>query len=378
MSFGGIQLTLMVGSVVPSVAPASFVNAVRRIQVTRSDEGPSGFQIDFQLVRGAGAQDYDLLNTLKPFHRIVIVASVGGVPNVLMDGLITHRQVTPGTGGQSDTVSVTGEDVSVAMDLIELTLPYPSMIDSVIVAFVLLKYAVYGVIPMIIPTEFSISTVALEVVTQQSATDRAFLNDLACRHGYVFQIIPGPSALMNTAYFGPPLRIGMPQQTLTVNELPATNVESINFSYQALPPYQRIGYVQDTLETDLDVPVVPMGYTRIPPLATQSAFLTNAPFLRFREFSGPGLDPIQAYAQAWGEANRSADDTVSVTGTVDTFRYQSVLAAPGLVALRGAGLSHDGLYYVKSVTHELTPQSYKQQFTLTREGLGSLLATVSP
>jgi hypothetical protein len=49
---------------------------------------------------------------------------------------------------------------------------------------------------------------------------------------------------------------------------------------------------------------------------------------------------------------------------------------PGLVALRGAGYGHDGLYYVGSVVHQLSRESYRQQFTLTREGLGSTLPVV--
>jgi hypothetical protein len=51
---------------------------------------------------------------------------------------------------------------------------------------------------------------------------------------------------------------------------------------------------------------------------------------------------------------------------------------PGLVGVRGAGLMHDGLYYVSQVTHRITPDSYKQQFTLTREGFGTTVPEVLP
>ncbi len=46
--------------------------------------------------------------------------------------------------------------------------------------------------------------------------------------------------------------------------------------------------------------------------------------------------------------------------------------------MRGAGYEHDGYYRVTSVTHAITPTSYKQNFTLAREGLGSLVSGVSP
>ena len=54
-----------------------------------------------------------------------------------------------------------------------------------------------------------------------------------------------------------------------------------------------------------------------------------------------------------------------------------MLRAPGVVGVRGAGHDYDGLYYVQEVTHDIAPGSYKQSFTLTREGLGSTVPSVS-
>ena len=44
--------------------------------------------------------------------------------------------------------------------------------------------------------------------------------------------------------------------------------------------------------------------------------------------------------------------------------------------MRGAGSAYDGLYYVKSVTHNIKRGEYKQSFTLTRNGLISTLPRV--
>jgi hypothetical protein len=41
--------------------------------------------------------------------------------------------------------------------------------------------------------------------------------------------------------------------------------------------------------------------------------------------------------------------------------------------VRGSGFSYDGLYYVKSVTHQIARGSYTQSFRLSRDGTGSLL-----
>ena len=44
--------------------------------------------------------------------------------------------------------------------------------------------------------------------------------------------------------------------------------------------------------------------------------------------------------------------------------------------MRGAGVLYDGLYYVKSVTHDIKRGAYKQSFSLSRNGLVSTLPTV--
>ena len=68
--------------------------------------------------------------------------------------------------------------------------------------------------------------------------------------------------------------------------------------------------------------------------------------------------------------------TVTVSGELDALRYGGALQARTVVGLRGAGFTYDGLYFVKSVTHSIRPGEYKQQFTLRREGLGTLVPLV--
>jgi hypothetical protein len=219
----------------------------------------------------------------------------------------------------------------------------------------------------------------LDYTIQQSGmTDRAFLNKLAARNGYVFQIIPGPTALMNMAYFGPPRRLGVPQAALTVNELPMSNVKSMSFSYDALAPTTVLGLVQDTLETDMDIPVAALLPLRVPPLASTPAIVANVPNIRVTLLDPEGMDPMQALVVAQSMVNQSTDQVVTATGEVDVLRYGSILSAPGLVGVRGAGYRHDGLYYVQQVTHTITPESYTQGFTLTREGWGSTVPMVRP
>jgi hypothetical protein len=52
------------------------------------------------------------------------------------------------------------------------------------------------------------------------------------------------------------------------------------------------------------------------------------------------------------------------------------LRARQLVGVRGAGLAFNGLYYVRRVTHTIKRGEYKQNFSLSRNGLISTLPKV--
>jgi hypothetical protein len=110
-----------------------------------------------------------------------------------------------------------------------------------------------------------------------------------------------------------------------------------------------------------------------PPMA-----LKPAPALKKKVIADTAKkDAPQALAEALAKAAESAD-AVSGSGQVDVVRYGHVLRARELVGVRGAGITYDGLYYVKSVTHNLQRGSYTQNFTLAREGLISLTPVVVP
>src|SRR5262249_36022975 len=74
--------------------------------------------------------------------------------------------------------------------------------------------------------------------------------------------------------------------------------------------------------------------------------------------------------------DQSTDRVLTATGTLNSARYREVLWPGHTVGLRGAGWDHDGLYLVRSVSHELRRGSYTQRFTPTRERLGSPEPTV--
>ncbi len=379
MSLLGVTLTLLLGPTAPLPAPVRFAESLERVEVTHSDEGRSGFQLVFKVGRGKlDLLDYAQLASplLQPFSRVVLLVTFNAAPQVLMDGIITHQQLSPGEGPGESRLTVTGEDVSVMMDLEEKSVEHPAQPEAVIALKIIASYARYGLIPTVIPPPTVDIPLPTERVPVQQATDLAYLQEMAARFAYVFYVTPGPAPLTNTAYWGPPPRLGAPQRALSVNMGPMTNVlGEVNFQYNSLEPTFVAGQIQDR-QTGQETPVQTRASTRVP-LVSRPAWMTQA-HVRTRRFRQSGLNTVQAYARAQAETDRSTDQVITATGELDATRYQALLKPRGLVGLRGVGFSYDGFYYVKSVTHLIQRGEYRQRFTLTREGQGAISPLVVP
>jgi hypothetical protein len=360
-------------------APSYVMEKLDSAQVTRNDNGPSGFQLTFHADRTAGSNtDYALLSggLLQPSTRVIVSVVMNNTPTVLIDGLVTRQELTHSKDFAASSLVITGEDMSVAMDRVQFTLEYPEMGDSIIALAVLAKYALW-VQPNVIATPVDLVPLAVDNVPQQAGTDREYLMQLAAPYGYIFNVQPGPTAGLNTAYWGPPPRTGNVNRALTVDSGPATNVESLSFQYDSLAPTEVYGMVQDDLTED-DAPLATFTSTRLPPFATDPALDTFSLLQRRDLFIDPRYGYLKAMVDAQATTDVSTDRVVTAQGELDTLRYGDILAVPGLVDVRGVGQSFDGRYYIPNVTHTLSRGSYRQSFTLTREGLGSTVESVTP
>ncbi len=380
----GSQLTLLIGPTVPLPAPVTLTEALQSIEVTHQDEGRSGFQLTFEAGRSGPADivDYPLLlgPLLRPWNRVVLVLTLAGVPEVLMDGVITHQQHSPSNDPGASTFTVTGEDLSVLMDLKQKRQPWPAVPEMAIALAIVGSYAQLGLIPDIRPATSTDLPLPIQRTPVQVGTDLGYLNEMAARFAYVFYVEAGPAPMLNTAYWGPPKRIGIPQSALSVNLGNHTNVDSIGFSYNALAPNTVAFRIQDR-DSETQFGFETFASTRLP-LAAMPALLVNQPNVRSVDMgiveNPTGLNIMQTITRAQSLTDTSTDNVVSASGTLDGLRYGGMLKPRGLVGLRGAGLSYDGNYYVKSVSHSITKGSYKQRFTITREGVISLTPAVVP
>jgi len=379
MTLLGVRVTLLVGPTVAVPVPPEVILAMRKVEVTHKDEGQSGFEITFAVGRAGpeDVMDYALAAgpLLKPFNRVIVVVTFSVTPRVLMDGIIARAEMSPGAQPGTATMTIKGEDVSVMMDRKEVSAEHPAQDETIIANKIIATYAQYGLIPRVIPPVAIDPPIPIERTPVQQGTDLAYLRQMAARHGYVFYVIPGPVPFTNTAYWGPPLRVGVPQRAITVNMGPETNATIAEAREDGLGPTLVTGQVQDRT-TNAAVPVQTFASTR-PPLAAFPTWLVNMANARQEQFRGSGLNFSQSMGRAQGRTDASVD-TVKVTGELDAGVYGQMLESRALVGVRGAGYMNDGFYYVKRVTHKIENGKYKQGFELTREGRGSTTPVVVP
>ena len=120
-----------------------------------------------------------------------------------MDGIITNRQLSPGDAPGAATLTVTGEDVSVMMDMRRSAPMHPAQPEPVIALKLIASYAQYGLMPMVIPPIALDVPIPIERIPVQQGTDLEYLNEMAERFGYVFYVIPGPAPIVEHRLLGP-------------------------------------------------------------------------------------------------------------------------------------------------------------------------------
>ncbi|WP_228536472.1 hypothetical protein [Nocardia sp. XZ_19_231] len=369
-----MNLTLMVGPAVAVPVPRSVVEALTSVEVTAQDEGVGGFSLSFSLDNRSVLPTLFLIagGSPIPIVRVVLVATVNGTPEVLVDGVVTKTQIVPGGDGRHSALQVIGEDLTTIMDQIELTgLPYPAMPGEAIVALVLAKYAALGVVPLIIPSIMLDVPIPTSRIPAQRGTDLEYLRLLAERVGYVFYLQPGPVPGTSTAYWGPKVKVGVPQPALNVNMDAHSNAGQITFGFNSQARSLPVVYIRND-QTGI---AIPLPLPDVGPLNPPLGLLQPLP-VKFRSLPETAkYSAVQAVLVGLAEAARSAD-TVTGDGSLDVARYGRILKARQLVGVRGVGTAFDGLYYVTKVKHRIKRGEYKQDFTLTRNGLVSTVQEV--
>jgi hypothetical protein len=379
---GGIQLSLMIGTVAPEPVPKEVISSLQGVQVRNSATTQGGFQCTF-----SAGKDSLIMRELLPGgyfdapRRTVITVTLNGSTHVIMDGIISRYELSASNEPGATTLTVTGLDISEIMNRIDLSgFPWPAMPPFARVSLAIAKYAMYGIVPMVIPSVLVAVPNPLEQIPAQRGTDLQYIRRLAREVGYIFTVQPGPAPGMSTAYWGPQIKTGQPQPALSVNMDAHSNVESLSLSCDGLKKTLFTFFIQETRgKFPIPIPVpdisplnpplglkypIPLSYTKLDTFTPEDVDDTTAKF-----------DVITAAARGLARAAESAD-VISGSGTLDVTRYGGVLKPGKLVSVRGAGMAFDGHYYVSGVTHTIKAGEYKQGFQLTRNALVSLTSEV--
>src|SRR6266446_2575921 len=152
----GVRLQLMIGPTVPLPVGSEVVDAISSLEVTNTDSGRDGFQMSFTLGKEL-PMDYGLLleNYFEPPNRVIIIVIIGGLSQVLIDGIITNHQIAPSNTPGGSTLVVTGEDISLQLDLEDKNETFKNQSDSEIVTTILRDYLTYGLTPRITSTDIT-------------------------------------------------------------------------------------------------------------------------------------------------------------------------------------------------------------------------------
>ncbi|MBP5974998.1 hypothetical protein HW132_20220 [Brasilonema sp. CT11] len=376
MPDNGIRLELRIGRpTAPVLASYEVVDALIDLEVTQQDRERSGFQMTFSLGRQLrNYSDYWLLREgiLDPPNRVILTIIVGVLVGVnrpikrqiLIDGIITNHQIAPSNQPGESRLIVTGEDISLKLDLKEKSTTYENQSDSQIVTKILQDYSQYWSKTDVQNSEYT--PTKEKIITTQQGTDLKFIQQLAERNSFIFEIKPSNTLGKNIVYWGEEKRNITPYQpALSMNMGAFTNVDSISFSFNALNPTEP----QVEIVDDINGQPIPVKIPSSPgqALASEPAKALRQTILR----STNKLDLIPA--QRYGESvlSRFRENAVTASGEVDTVRYGHILQVRQLVGVRGVGKSYGGYYYVKQVTHRIKRGEYKQSFTLIREGRGA-------
>jgi hypothetical protein len=371
---GAVRMTLMIGPAVPRPVGQDVLDALQSVKVTSRAREASGFSLVFSLSTRSPLHTLFLLagGASIPLVRVVIVVTVNGTPNVLIDGVMTHHEITPGADAGHTTLTIIGDDLTKVMAYIDFSgIPYPACPVEARVALVLAKYAMFGIIPKIIPSIMFDVPLPTQRIPHQEGNDLTYIRQLADDVGYVFYLEPGPQPGMSFAYWGPEIKVGVPQPALNVDMDAHTNVEDISFRFAADNRKLPVITIQN-LETKVPIKIPVPDITPLnPPLGLIPPIPKEIEPLKM----SAKLSPIQAVLIGLAKAARSSD-AVSGHGMLNVARYGHVLKPRQLIGVRGAGTAFDGLYYISEVTHEIKRGEYKQGFDLVRNGLISTLPRV--
>jgi phage protein D len=350
--------------------PASqeLLQAIQQIEV--EDHANMADMLRLQVVIGVkdGCAGWSFVddNVFGRLANIKIAVAVGsGQAETLINAYVIETNATFANQPGSSILNVVAMDPTVLMNLEQKVKPWPNMADSDVAneIFSSPKHNAPKFTPIVDATRWRRQENDHTLI--QRGTDIQFLQQLARRNGFEVYVETNRSTGIVEGHFHAPRLDLPPQGVLSVNMRDATNVNSFNARFDMLRP-------STAQATNLDVESrenqqAQANNSKLPTLGRET---TLAGQQRRRVLlAQTGLARTgeqQPFAQAVADESALA---ITAEGELNTVAYGGLMRAKRPILVRGAGLQFSGTYYVERVHHILTPDSYKQNFTLRRNAL---------
>lgn len=200
----------------------------------------------------------------------------------------------------------------------------------------------------------------------QEESDIEFLQKRAEANHYELIFYP------DQVYFGPPRLDGSTTQpTVMVYAGQASNCLRLNVNTDGHMP-DAIVYNKPSQDDQEDPEQSEPVFSSLPTMGPERADSRDAPLEDHVEAlkgqGGNSEDELQAKAQA--KINDMDLHRVQAEGELDGSLYGHLLRPGKTVPVDGLGERFNGIYYVDRVSHRITPEGYRQEFTLLRNAYG--------
>jgi hypothetical protein len=356
------SLSLLVGAQRPAPVPVQVSDALECVEIDSAIGERGTFRLTFRVDHPTLPERF-LLDS-GDLLRVVLVLDEGRGTSVVMDGVMVVHTLSIGGDGKPSLV-VSGEDLTLLMDLVDVGRSFPAMPAETRVQVLLAGYSAFGVVPLVVPPPVPSTPLPAERIPHQQGTDYAYIRSLADAVGFRFTLDPGPAPASSLAYWGPEPRADRSHPALLIDVGRPASIEALQLSFDA---DHRILPEAVVLDPASKVPIpipVPNIAALVPPLGAvvPPAHRTQ----RLRDTAK--LTPAEAVGALLANAARSAE-AMTGHGTLDV-RAGVRLRAGAIVEVRGAAKPFDGLFEVSRARDTVTRHHHSQAFELVRAGIGA-------
>jgi hypothetical protein len=158
-----------------------------------------------------------------------------------------------------------------------------------------------------------------------------------------------------------------PQAVLSIDFGRQTNLESFDVSNGMARP-TTVSAVTIDPRTRVPMPSLGLLSTELP-MGSEPALTRYLSPPVERPAATDAANPTEAMSQAMARATETSR-SITASGEVDGLKFNRPLLCGLPVTVRGAGRQNSGEYYIESVTHRITADSYSQRFTAWRNAVG--------